>query len=97
MASVPSDVSPAPPTVSFDFTTSQIVGLVTSAVNFPADLIALGCFGMWMGLTTKKTTLAAIKTLAFVLVLPWLALSFVQGMVIVRLTCPGVLQHVDCF
>jgi ABC-type transport system involved in cytochrome c biogenesis permease component len=69
-----------PPTVNFDYEIYQIVGLITSGINFPADLIALACFGMWMGLTTKKTNLAVIKTLVFVLVLPWLALMFVQGM-----------------
>jgi hypothetical protein len=33
---------------------------------------------MWMGLTTSKPHLALIKTLVFVVVLPWFAMIFVQ-------------------
>ena len=46
-------------------------------------LVALGWFGTWMGMTHRKTSLAVVKTIAFVLVLPWLALMFVQGIVII--------------
>jgi len=57
----------------------QIVNLAASAVNFVADLLAVAWFGMWMGLTTKKTPMAVVKTFVFVIVLPWLVLMFLQG------------------
>src|SRR5438876_1873609 len=57
----------------------QIVNLAAGAVNFVADLLAVAWFGMWMGLTTKKTPMAVVKTFVFVIVLPWLALMFLQG------------------
>ena len=50
-------------------------GLVGSAVN----LIALGWFGMWMGLTSRNFTGAALKTLLFVQVLPALGIGFLTA------------------
>ena len=63
----------------FNFTHTQIATIAASAVDFVADLLAVAWFGMWMGLTTKKNTMAVVKTFAFVIVLPWLALMFLQG------------------
>ena len=63
----------------FNFVDSQIATIAASTVNFVADLLAVAWFGMWMGLTTKKTTMAVVKTFTFVIVLPWLALMFLQG------------------
>jgi hypothetical protein len=51
---------------------------VTGAVEFVTGLCALGWFGMWMGLTTKKPGMAVIKTLAFVVILPLLAAMIFQ-------------------
>jgi hypothetical protein len=47
-------------------------------VGFATGLVAIASFGMWMGLTSRKTNLAVIKTLVFVKVFPWLALSFLR-------------------
>ncbi len=63
----------------FNFIHTQIATITASAVNFVADLLAVAWFGMWMGLTTYKTTMAVLKTFAFVIVLPWLALMFLQA------------------
>src|SRR2546427_179782 len=63
----------------FNFAHNQIAPIAASAVDFVADLLAVAWFGMWMGLTTKKNTMAVVKTFAFVIVLPWLALMFLQG------------------
>jgi hypothetical protein len=60
---------------------SGIYALLTAAttlVTVPANLVALSWFGMWMGLTSKGGNIAALKTLLFVQVLPWLAISFVS-------------------
>ncbi len=69
----------------FNFIQSPIANMAANAVNFLADLLAVGWFGMWMGLTTKKTTMAVVKTFAFVVVLPWLALMFLEGFLMVFL------------
>jgi hypothetical protein len=58
----------------------QIVSAVGSLVTFVTSLFALGWFGMWMGLTSKKASLAVIKTIVFVQVLPSVALAFLQGL-----------------
>ena len=68
----------APP--GFNFIHSQVASLIIGVVTFVGNMAAVGWFGMWMGLTTRKTSLAVLKTLAFVSVLPWLGLMFVQGM-----------------
>lgn len=49
---------------------SIVVGLTS--------LIAVAWFGMWMGLISKKANQAVIKTIAFVQVLPFIALAFAQ-------------------
>jgi ABC-type transport system involved in cytochrome c biogenesis permease component len=70
----------------FNFIHSQIVTVAAGAVNFVGDLLAIAWFGMWMGLTSKKTTTAVVKTFAFVIVLPWLALMFLQGFLMALFT-----------
>jgi hypothetical protein len=52
-----------------------VVGVLVGAsmITFVADLVALGWVGMWLGLTSKKTNQATMKTIFFVLALPWLA------------------------
>jgi len=47
--------------------------------GFGTGLGALAWFGMWMGLTSRTTTVAVLKTMAFVKVLPTLALWFMQA------------------
>jgi ABC-type transport system involved in cytochrome c biogenesis permease component len=54
--------------------TSVTVGIVT----FATSLVAVSWFGMWMGLTNRKNSVAVLKTVCFVFLLPWLALVFVQ-------------------
>jgi hypothetical protein len=50
------------------------------ALVVAADLATLTWFGMWMGLISKSANVAAWKTLFFVQVLPWVALTFASGM-----------------
>lgn len=52
-----------------------VVGVLVGAsmITFVADLVALGWVGMWLGLASKKTNQATMKTIFFVLALPWLA------------------------
>ena len=58
-----------------------IISGITGAVEFITCLFALGWFGMWMGLTTRKNSLAVVKTIAFVVVLPLLALGILQVLI----------------
>src|SRR5439155_2630966 len=63
----------------FNLVHYQFVNVAAGVVDFVGDLLAVAWFGMWMGLTTKKTTMAVVKTFAFVIILPWMALMFLQG------------------
>lgn len=62
---------------------SSYVGLqtATSVINAIGNLCmlaALGWFGMWMGLTNRKTWVAILKTIGFVVILPAIVLVFLQ-------------------
>lgn len=46
-----------------------------------ASFAALAWFGMWMGLTSRKTGLAVLKTLGIVIILPSIVFSMGTGMV----------------
>jgi hypothetical protein len=64
---------------------SVLVTLATSAagtLTVAANLAALAWFGMWMGLTSKKTNLAALKTIVFVQIIPWFVIGFASVMII---------------
>jgi hypothetical protein len=56
----------------------QIVTIVVQIVTFIGDLAAVAWFGMWMGVTSRKVAFAVLKTIAFVIVLPWLVIWFAQ-------------------
>ncbi len=62
-----------------DYQMMQLVSLVAGVAKFVVGLLAVGWFGIWMGLTSKSPSVALLKTIAFVKVLPWFALSFSQG------------------
>ena len=47
-----------------------------------ANLAALSWFGMWMGLNSKSTNLAMLKTILFVQVIPWFVISFVSAFLV---------------
>jgi len=48
------------------------VSLLLSLANF----VALMWFGLWMGLVSRNSLLATMKTIVFVQILPWLVISF---------------------
>ena len=47
-----------------------------SALGTVGNLLALGWFGMWMGMTSRSANLATLKTLLFVEVIPWFVITF---------------------
>jgi hypothetical protein len=48
-----------------------------STLSTLASLAAVAWFGMWMGMTSKNASLVTLKTVAFVKVIPFLAIYFV--------------------
>jgi len=55
-----------------------IASQVNSAVTSITTAGAIGWFGMWMGLRSRKQHMAVIKTFVFVFILPAFAISIVQ-------------------
>ena len=65
---------------------------LAAAGTTAANLIALGWFGMWMGLTSKNNNLVTLKTLLFVQVIPWFVITFASAMVIPLLLLPALFK-----
>ncbi|HEY2951033.1 MAG TPA: hypothetical protein VGK40_00545 [Verrucomicrobiae bacterium] len=49
---------------------------VAATLAVAANLAALSWFGMWMGMTSRTSNLATLKTILFVQIIPWFAISF---------------------
>jgi hypothetical protein len=64
----------------FNFGDFQTAALYVGVVKLAGNLIAVMWVGMWMGMTTRKTSMAVFKTICFVVVVPAIVLSFAQGM-----------------
>ena len=56
-----------------NFVYSQFASIVSGALVTATNLAALGWFGMWMGLKTRKHSMAVLKTIGIVSVLPFVA------------------------
>ena len=63
-----------------------------AVVIMGTNLVALWWFGMWMGLTSKSANIATLKTLLFVQIIPWFAISFAVGMLTPMLIIPGLIK-----
>ena len=76
-------LAPAPGTAPAGITLEQVCVALATAVATAAstlgNLLALAWFGMWMGLTSRSASLATLKTLLFVQVIPWLITTFVTS------------------
>ncbi|HKS36668.1 MAG TPA: hypothetical protein VJW76_05735 [Verrucomicrobiae bacterium] len=77
----------AAPNVLMTLATS-FAGTLTVAAN----LVALAWFGMWMGLNSKSTNLATLKTILFVQVIPWFALTFLSMLAVPLLILPSLIR-----
>lgn len=64
----------------------EMATLVLSAASLIAGLAAVGWFGMWMGLTNRKISVAVTKTICFVSLLPLIAYGFIYGFTMVLTT-----------
>jgi hypothetical protein len=63
-----------------------------AVVIMGTNLVALWWFGMWMGLTSKNANIATLKTLLFVQIIPWFAISFAVGMLAPMLIIPSLIK-----
>jgi hypothetical protein len=54
---------------------------LANTLTIGANLVALIWLGMWAGLTSKNTNVATLKTMAFVQIIPWFAVTFLSSMV----------------
>ncbi len=71
---------------TFNFFWPQLAGGILHFFTIFTALSALAWFGMWMGLTTRKPTIAVLKNIAFVVVLPGIAIMMVQGFTMLWVT-----------
>ena len=62
-------------------TVMAVAAAVAAALSTAANLLALGWFGMWMGLTSRTANLATLKTILLVQVIPWFVIAFGASMV----------------
>jgi hypothetical protein len=60
---------------------ASMAAAVAAALSTAANLLALCWFGMWMGMTSRSANLATLKTILFVQIIPWFAITFGVGIV----------------
>ncbi len=75
-----------PPDMTWYYAMNAVVGAITTI----AGLVAVAWFGMWMGLTNRKTSVAVLKTICFVVVLPWIALIFARIFIMLAIMPMGM-------
>jgi len=69
-----------------------IVTAITAALTMFANLLALCWFGMWMGLNSKNTNVATLKTMVFVQIIPWFGVTFAAGLMVPLLLMPMMMK-----
>ncbi len=82
-ASYSAVVAPAPGTPAGfyrNMAIPQVLTLGLGAINWCIGLFTIVWFSIWMGLTSKKITIAMLKTFCYAKVLPWFCISFGGGM-----------------
>ena len=70
---------------------SMLVVSLLGVVTVVANLAALVWFGIWSGLTSKSPNIAALKTIVFVQVIPWMVIAFASAMAMPLLLLPRLL------
>jgi hypothetical protein len=79
-----------PATVTLPNSGVLLLSTTVSGLATIANLIALTWFGMWMGLTSRNTSLATLKTLVFVQVIPSFAIGFLASMLSILVMVRGL-------
>jgi len=70
--------TPGHPLQGTEYVTFQVAGFGVDMLRLVTHLAALAWFGMWMGVTSRKTLVAVTKTVVFVMILPGIALTVAQ-------------------
>lgn len=76
---------------------NRLVTLAMSAatiLTIAANFVALSWFGMWMGVVSKSTPLATLKTIVFVEIIPWFVISFASALLFPLMLLPSLLTAV---
>jgi hypothetical protein len=77
---------------------NHVVTLAMSAARtlaVVANLAALSWFGMWMGLNSKSSNFATLKTIVFVEVIPWFVVMFASALLVPLILWPSLLGGVS--
>jgi len=67
---------------------ASVLITVAASLATVANLVALTWFGMWTGLNSRTTSLSTLKTLIFVQIVPWFAISFLSALTLPLLLIP---------
>jgi ABC-type transport system involved in cytochrome c biogenesis permease component len=65
-----------------------VVIAIAGVITYGTNLAAISWFGAWVGLTTKNANIAILKTIAYVMVIPFFAISFAAGMISIMIMTP---------
>jgi ABC-type transport system involved in multi-copper enzyme maturation permease subunit len=74
-------------------TMMEFLAPIITCMSLVGNLVAIMAVGMWMGLTSRNGGLAALKTLVFVQLLPWFAISFASTVLFGLLMFSRVLKN----
>jgi len=85
---IPNVYSPFAARITAQEWVTTIVSSVAAVAISAMNLVALCWFGMWMGMTSKNANLAALKTILFVQIVPYIVVSFGSSMTIGLLLMP---------
>jgi ABC-type transport system involved in multi-copper enzyme maturation permease subunit len=69
-----------------------LVAALAAATSATANIVALCWFGMWMGMTSRTAIMAALKTFAFVHIIPWVVISFTSAIVTFTVLMPRMMS-----
>jgi hypothetical protein len=76
-------------TFSSEMLAMQAASVGAGVIVLVANLAAVGWFGMWMGLTNRKPSIAILKIICIVWVLPGIAFYFALGILMMTFTFAG--------
>lgn len=65
---------------------SACCNVLTALMNF----VAIAWFGMWMGMTSKNSLIATLKTIVLVQVVPWMVITFATAMLFPLMAALGI-------
>lgn len=67
----------------------SVLTAIAGAMSYLTNLAALSWFGGWMGVTSKKANLAILKTITFVMLMPWFCINVAGGIIAMVIILPA--------